>query len=108
MAATVLGVAVGVLLAGVAVGARRDVADHPAGRLRDETDRLREELHAQQVRYLEGRIERARLPERLALETYPWDRQPAAPKAQILQLATLDFLADGTLPCADTPRPAAG
>ena len=57
---------------------------------------LREELHAQQVRYLEGRIERARLPERLALETYPWDRQPAAPKAQILQLAALDFLADGT------------
>ena len=57
---------------------------------------LREELHAQQVRYLEGRIERARLPERLALETYPWDRQPTAPKAQILQLAALDFLGDGT------------
>ena len=57
---------------------------------------LREELHAQQVRFLEGRIERARLPERLPLETFPWERQPAAPKAQLLQLATLDFLADGT------------
>lgn len=57
---------------------------------------LREELHAQQIRFLEGRIERAKLPERLALETYPWERQPAAPKAQVLQLAALDFLTDGT------------
>lgn len=57
---------------------------------------LREELHAQQVRFLEGRIERARLPERLALETFPWERQPTAPKAQILQLAELAFLDDGS------------
>ena len=57
---------------------------------------LREELHAQQIRFLEGRIERAHLPERLALETFPWERQPSAPKAQILQLAALDFLSDGT------------
>lgn len=57
---------------------------------------LREELHAQQVRFLEGRIERARLPERLPLETFPWDRQPTAPKAQILQLAELGFMSDGS------------
>ena len=57
---------------------------------------LREEQHAQQVRFLEGRVERARLPERLPLETFPWERQPAAPKAQILQLAELGFMADGS------------
>jgi len=57
---------------------------------------LREELHAQQIRFLEGRIERAHLPERLALETFPWDRQLKAPKAQIMQLAELGFLADGS------------
>ena len=57
---------------------------------------LREELRAQQVRFLQGRIERARLPERLPLETFPWDRQPTAPKAQILRLAELGFMSDGS------------
>jgi len=57
---------------------------------------LREEHHAQQVRFLEGRVGRARLPERWALETFPWDRQPGVPRAVIEQLARLDFLERGT------------
>lgn len=57
---------------------------------------LREELQAQQVRFLEGRIDRAGLPERWALETFPWDRQPGVSRARIEELAGLAFLADGT------------
>lgn len=55
---------------------------------------LRQEYHAQQDRFLEFRIRRARLPERWSLETFPWDRQPGVQKAVIEQLAELDFLAD--------------
>lgn len=57
---------------------------------------LREELHSQQERFLEGRIARAQLPNRWALETFPWERQPGAPKTQILELAGLSFLGTGT------------
>jgi DNA replication protein DnaC len=57
---------------------------------------LREELHAQQTRFLEGRIRRARLPERWPLETFPWDRQPGLQRAVFEQLATLDFVGTGT------------
>jgi len=53
---------------------------------------LREELHAFQERSLEHRIRRARLPERWALESFPFDRQPGARKAALLQLASLDFV----------------
>ena len=53
---------------------------------------LREELHSQQVRFLEYRVQRAQLPERWALETFPWDRQPGVNRAVIEQLATLDFI----------------
>ncbi len=53
---------------------------------------LREEHHAQQVRFLGYRMERACLPERWALETFPWDKQPGLQRAVIEQLATLDFL----------------
>ena len=53
---------------------------------------LREELHGAQERSLEHRIRRARLPERWALETFPFDRQPGVRKAAILQLGSLDFL----------------
>lgn len=56
---------------------------------------LREEAYAQQTRFLEYRIARAGLPERFALETFPWDRQPGVSRAVIEQLATLDFLAQG-------------
>jgi DNA replication protein DnaC len=57
---------------------------------------LREEHHAQQVRFLESRIRRAQIPERWPLETFPWDRQPGVQRAQIEQLATLDFVAQAT------------
>jgi len=53
---------------------------------------LREELHASQERSVEHRIVRARLPERWALETFPFDRQPSVRKAAILQLGSLDFI----------------
>jgi DNA replication protein DnaC len=39
---------------------------------------LRQEYSAQQDRYLEYRVRRARLPERWSLHTYPWDCQPGA------------------------------
>lgn len=57
---------------------------------------LREEHHAQQCRFLEARIQRAQLPERWALETFPWDRQPGVQRAVVEQLATLDFIGQGT------------
>lgn len=57
---------------------------------------LREEHHTQQIRFLEARIHRARLPERWPLETFPWDRQPGVQRVQIEQLATLDFVGQAT------------
>lgn len=56
---------------------------------------LREEYHAQQTRFLENRVARARLPQRWTLETFPWDRQPGVQRAVIEQLASLDFLNRG-------------
>ena len=53
---------------------------------------LREEYQTQQMRFLEGRIKRARLPERWALETFPWDRQPGVRRAVVEELANLDFI----------------
>lgn len=53
---------------------------------------LREEYHHQQERFLEYRIDRANLPERWALETFPWKEQPGVSKAQIEQLAELGFI----------------
>lgn len=57
---------------------------------------LRDEYHDQQVRFLEGRIDRARLPERWALESFPWEQQPGVQRGRIEELARLDFLSDGT------------
>jgi DNA replication protein DnaC len=57
---------------------------------------LREEHHAQQLRFLEHRVTRARLPERWALETFPWDKQPGVQRAVIEQLAMLDFVGRST------------
>jgi DNA replication protein DnaC len=54
---------------------------------------LRQEWHAQQARFLQYRIERARLPERWSLDTFPWHLQPGLAKAPLLQLAELDFVA---------------
>jgi DNA replication protein DnaC len=53
---------------------------------------LREEYQHQQERFLEYRIDRANIPERWALETFPWKEQPSVNKAQIEQLAELDFI----------------
>lgn len=54
---------------------------------------LREEYQHQQVRFLEYRIDRANLPERWSLETFPWKQQPGVSKPQVEQLAELDFVA---------------
>lgn len=53
---------------------------------------LREEMQHQQTRFLEYRIERANIPERWSLETFPWKQQPTVDKAQIEQIAELDFV----------------
>ncbi|MCP4038211.1 MAG: ATP-binding protein [bacterium] len=53
---------------------------------------LREEYQTQQTRFLEHRIRRARLPERWALQTFPWDRQPSVNRPVLEQLAELDFI----------------
>lgn len=57
---------------------------------------LREEHHAQQVRFLEARVKRAKLPEPWPLESFPWELQPGVQKAQILQLSTLEFVNQAT------------
>lgn len=57
---------------------------------------LRDEHHAQQMRFLEARVHRAQIPERWPLETFPWDRQPAVQRAVIEQLALLDFVGTAT------------
>ena len=57
---------------------------------------LRQEHTAQQDRFLEYRVRRAKLPEQWALETFPWDRQPGADRRVIEQLAELDFVPRGS------------
>lgn len=56
---------------------------------------LRQEHTAQQARFLEHRIRRARLPERWSLQTFPWQLQPQADRRQLEQLAELDFIGRG-------------
>ncbi len=53
---------------------------------------LREEYQAQQERFLEYRIRRANLPERWTLDTFPWKKQRSVKRAQMQQLAELDFI----------------
>lgn len=53
---------------------------------------LRDEYQDQQMRFLQGRIRRAKLPEKWALETFPWERQPGVSRAVIEQLASLHFV----------------
>lgn len=57
---------------------------------------LREEYQDQQMRFLEYRIDRAKIPERWVLDSYPWASQPGVNKSQIEQLAELDFLANAS------------
>src|SRR5271170_4639306 len=54
---------------------------------------LREQYQIQKARSLEYRIDRAKLPERWALETFPFQAQPAVHEATIKQFAELDFVA---------------
>lgn len=53
---------------------------------------LRREYQTQQSRFLENRIKRAGVPERWALETFPWDKQPGVQRPVMEQLAELDFI----------------
>jgi DNA replication protein DnaC len=54
---------------------------------------LRAQWHERQESALEWRIQRANLPERWSLETFPWTRQPGVNKKQMRAFAELDFVA---------------
>ncbi len=56
----------------------------------------RAQWHHRQETALEWRIRQARLPERWALETFPFKEQPAVNKRQIMSLAELDFIPTAT------------
>lgn len=53
---------------------------------------LRSEAHDRQRRLLEGRIKRAKLPERWTLETFPYKLQPGVDRRKIRTLAELEFV----------------
>ncbi len=53
---------------------------------------LREEFQDQQMRFLDYRIRRAKLPEQWSLDTFPWKKQPSIKRTAIEQLAELDFI----------------
>lgn len=59
-------------------------------------DLLEEELAHRRQRALERRIKQANLPEGWCLETFPFHLQHGVNRAQINELAELDFLRDGT------------
>ena len=54
---------------------------------------LRSQWHDRQENALEWRIQRANLPERRSLETFPWTRQPGVNRKQMRAFAELDFVA---------------
>src|SRR5437870_7723644 len=54
---------------------------------------LRSQWHDRQESALEWRIQRANLPERWSLETFPWTRQPGVNRKQMRTFAELDFVA---------------
>ena len=54
---------------------------------------LRAQWHDRQENALEWRIHRANLPERWALETFPYAKQPGVNRKQIRGFAELDFVA---------------
>jgi DNA replication protein DnaC len=54
---------------------------------------VRAQWHAHQETALEGRIRRAKLPERWSLETFPFARQPGVSRKQIRAFAELEFIA---------------
>lgn len=53
---------------------------------------FREEYLYRRQRSVEYRIDQARLPEKWALDTFPFDKQPGADAAVLRQLAELDFI----------------
>jgi DNA replication protein DnaC len=57
---------------------------------------VRAQWHHRQETALEWRIRQARLPERWALETFPFKDQPGVNKRQIMSLAELDFIPSAT------------
>lgn len=57
---------------------------------------FRKEYAAQQDRFLEYRVDRAMLPERWSLQTFPWGLQPTVDRPVIEQLAELDFVGRGS------------
>lgn len=57
---------------------------------------VRAQWHHRQETALEWRIRQARLPERWALETFPFKDQPGVTKRQIMSLAELDFIPTAT------------
>src|ERR1700683_564216 len=54
---------------------------------------VRAQWQERQEGALEWRIQRANLPERWSLETFPWTRQPGVSKKQMRAFAELDFVA---------------
>ena len=54
---------------------------------------LRAQWQDRQESALEWRIQRANLPERWSLETFPWTRQPGVNRKQMRAFAELDFVA---------------
>jgi DNA replication protein DnaC len=54
---------------------------------------LRAQWHAQQESALAWRIDRAKLPERWTLESFPFKKQPGVSQKQIRGFAELDFIA---------------
>lgn len=69
------------------------IADHESLTHQEFLTRLlRAEWHDRQRRLLEGRIQRAKLPERWTLETFPYKEQPGVDRRKIRTLAELDFI----------------
>jgi DNA replication protein DnaC len=54
---------------------------------------MRAQWHARRESALEYRIQRANLPERWSLDTFPFARQPGVNRKQIRAFAELDFIA---------------
>ncbi len=57
---------------------------------------LRFEYEHRQERAIEGRIKRAKLPEKWTLESFPFKKQPGVKQRAIRQLAQLDFVPEAT------------
>lgn len=56
---------------------------------------LEEEISSRKARALDRRIHRAAIPEKWTVESFPFHLQPGVSRAQIHQLAELDFVREG-------------